>query len=67
MPYTLDEMARDCRDALVADAGPDGREQVRQIESAIQLRRGAGEARALPANQPGRDREIEFVDQVAGE
>jgi len=31
MPYTLDEMARDCRDALVADAGPDGREQVRQI------------------------------------
>lgn len=31
MPYTLDEMAKDCHAALSADSGPDGRERVRQI------------------------------------
>ena len=30
MPYTLAEFAADCRAALVNDAGPDGREAVRQ-------------------------------------
>ena len=30
MSYTLDEFAADCRDALKADSGPAGQEQVRQ-------------------------------------
>lgn len=31
MPYTLDQFAADCREALKADSGPAGQEQVRQI------------------------------------
>lgn len=30
MPYTLEQFANDCRDALQTDAGPGGREKVRQ-------------------------------------
>jgi hypothetical protein len=37
MAYTLDQFAADCRAALETDAGPDGREQVRQcLERALE-------------------------------
>ena len=36
MSYSLDQFAADCRAALLADDGPDGREQVRQcVERAL--------------------------------
>ena len=30
MTYTLDQLAKDCHDALTADPGPAGREEVRR-------------------------------------
>ncbi len=64
MPYTLDEFAADCREALKADSGPAGQEKVRQhVQKALKDKEFV--ATHLKDDQP-QEREIIYEDPDIG-
>lgn len=65
MTYKLEQLAADCHDALAADPGPDGREQVRRhLERALQDRSFVaahlGPDNDTPRKQLYHDAELDF-------
>ncbi|MBT6096206.1 MAG: hypothetical protein HOH04_15075 [Rhodospirillaceae bacterium] len=64
MTYNLDQFAADCREALQADNGPDGREQVRQcVERALKDEAFVGEHLSGDSHK---EREILYEDPDLG-